>query len=275
MLPVPSPLRMQFEAYLRSREVPLAERGAYGKLLRFYLDFCLKYHFPEELRGSLSPFLQKLKEKRQTDTQLQQASRALALYYELLYSEAERTDGHLPQALIPVDEVIDGSAYAPVLSVQEVNDHQTTSIPAVKTYGGASQLPVLHANEPAISFETSTSLSPSEISRSEPGCEPVSSSHSDGKTTGCSWRAIFTRLAEEIQVRHYSPKTLKNYTLWMRQLQTFTRSKDPELLSSIDVKEFLTHLAVTTTLAGLSLFGFPLEACGNDVGSVCRRIEPI
>ena len=63
-------------------------------------------------------------------------------------------------------------------------------------------------------------------------------------STGVSWIAVYTRLANDIQVRHYSPKTLKAYTQWVRHLQTFTRSKDPESLSSADVREFLTCLAV-------------------------------
>jgi site-specific recombinase XerD len=51
-------------------------------------------------------------------------------------------------------------------------------------------------------------------------------------------------LANDIQVRHYSPKTLKAYRQWVRHLHTFTRSKDPAALSSTDVREFLTWLAV-------------------------------
>ncbi len=67
--------------------------------------------------------------------------------------------------------------------------------------------------------------------------------------TGASWVAQFTRLVEEIQVRHYSPKTLKTYRLWLRQFQAFTRSKPPESLSAADVKEFLTWLAVKKEVA--------------------------
>jgi hypothetical protein len=67
--------------------------------------------------------------------------------------------------------------------------------------------------------------------------------------TGASWVAQFTRLAEEIQVRHYSPKTLKTYRQWLRQFQAFTRSKPPESLSAADVKEFLTWLAVKKEVA--------------------------
>lgn len=54
----------------------------------------------------------------------------------------------------------------------------------------------------------------------------------------------YTGLEEEIRVRHYSPKTLKNYRQWLRQFQTFTRSKPTIDLNTTDVKEFLTWLAV-------------------------------
>jgi integron integrase len=64
-------------------------------------------------------------------------------------------------------------------------------------------------------------------------------------STGVSWKAEYTSLAHEIQVRHYSPKTLRAYTQWVRHFQTFTKNKDPALLSSSDVKEFLTFLTVT------------------------------
>ena len=60
-----------------------------------------------------------------------------------------------------------------------------------------------------------------------------------------SWRAAYTRLATDIQVRHDSPKTLKAYTPWVRHFQTLTRSQDPDSLSSADVREFLTCVAVT------------------------------
>lgn len=40
------------------------------------------------------------------------------------------------------------------------------------------------------------------------------------------------------------PRTLRTCTQWVRHYQTFTRSRDPESLSTQHVKEFLTHLAV-------------------------------
>jgi hypothetical protein len=65
----------------------------------------------------------------------------------------------------------------------------------------------------------------------------------EGLIYGKSWRSVYDALHSEIKIRHYSPKTLKTYTLWIRQFQAFTKSKDTQLLSSTDVKEFLSYLA--------------------------------
>jgi len=62
--------------------------------------------------------------------------------------------------------------------------------------------------------------------------------------SGASWKSEYARLADEIHLRHYSPKTLKSYQGWMRKFQAYTHSKPPESLSTDDVKEFLTFLAV-------------------------------
>jgi integron integrase len=64
--------------------------------------------------------------------------------------------------------------------------------------------------------------------------------------TGCEaeWTDVFRDLKNEIRLRHYSPKTLSSYAKWLRQFQYFTRNKEPKSLSTSDVKEFLTHLAV-------------------------------
>ncbi|MFH0997621.1 MAG: phage integrase N-terminal SAM-like domain-containing protein [Pseudomonadota bacterium] len=74
--------------------------------------------------------------------------------------------------------------------------------------------------------------------------QPVDSEKS---TTGMSWVEEYARLSNEIQVRHYSPKTLKTYMLWVRHFQTFTKSLDPKSLSTDHVKAFLTFLAVIFT----------------------------
>jgi integron integrase len=67
-----------------------------------------------------------------------------------------------------------------------------------------------------------------------------------------NWQSAFRQLSNEIKVRHYSPKTLKSYSTWVRKIQCFSKSKDPELLSTTDVKDFLTFLAVKQKVSASS-----------------------
>jgi len=67
-----------------------------------------------------------------------------------------------------------------------------------------------------------------------------------------NWQLAFRQLSNEIKVRHYSPKTLKSYSTWVRKIQYFSKSKDPELLSTTDVKDFLTFLAVKQKVSASS-----------------------
>jgi hypothetical protein len=57
MLPVPPQLETQFEDRLRRNAVPKTAHGSYKKWLRYYLNFCEKYHFPAQHRESLPEFL--------------------------------------------------------------------------------------------------------------------------------------------------------------------------------------------------------------------------
>ena len=97
--------------------------------------------------------------------------------------------------------------------------------------------------------------SPDSITASPPASAPASvptpppADHKPAPPTGTSWKAEFTGLSQEIKLRHYSPKTLKTYALWLRKFQAFVRSKSPESLSVADVKEFLTWLAVKRQVA--------------------------
>jgi len=46
--------------------------GYYKKWLRYYPDFCRKYDFGQSDRKSLTPFIDKLKEKKQTNNKSRQ-----------------------------------------------------------------------------------------------------------------------------------------------------------------------------------------------------------
>ena len=101
-----------------------------------------------------------------------------------------------------------------------------------------------------------TSYSPREPQAPTPPFPHVAEHGGDGdfgvKQSGASWIRVYNKLESSIKVRHYSPKTLEAYRSWIRQLQAFTKSKDPRLLSTDDVRDFLTFLAVKKKVSASS-----------------------
>lgn len=53
MLNLPSALRTEFERCLGNAAIPKPAHAAYAKWLRYYLDFCQKYHVPHVQQESL------------------------------------------------------------------------------------------------------------------------------------------------------------------------------------------------------------------------------
>ncbi len=94
MLAIPTALRAQFEERLLGKAIPRKTHWFFMKWLRYYLDFCRKYNFPDAKRESVAPFLRKLQEKKQTSVQQQQAVDAVALYFDLI-------EGKYPTAKLP------------------------------------------------------------------------------------------------------------------------------------------------------------------------------
>jgi hypothetical protein len=80
----------------------------------------------------------------------------------------------------------------------------------------------------------------------------ISERQNESKPGNVNWRPVYDALTAEIKLRHYSPKTLKAYTGWVRQFQNYMKNKDPHLLSTIDVKDFLTFLAVERKVSASS-----------------------
>jgi hypothetical protein len=66
------------------------------------------------------------------------------------------------------------------------------------------------------------------------------------------WNTALKSLADEIKLRHYSPKTLKSYSLWAEKIRFFVGQKPPEQLRPDDVKKFLTDLAVEKKVSASS-----------------------
>jgi integron integrase len=231
MLGIPSALQARFDERLRKAAIPEEWHGLYKEWLRYYLDFCRKYHFPDAQGESLAPFLRKLEEKGQTKGQREQAAHTIALYHEILERKGLAEKSPLQPKSGPGRDV--PLRDSKPLSRASVENEQGPAGALRMTDGGPS------VREAASEYAVRPG-------RRAPGqrARALNQSHRAKGTRGASWQAEYGRLADEIQVRHYSPKTLKSYRGWVRKFQTFTRSKTPALLSPDDVKEYLTYLAV-------------------------------
>ncbi|MBD3322847.1 MAG: integron integrase [Chitinivibrionales bacterium] len=180
MKQIPPHVKGRYDIALRDNAVPKNVQVYYRKWLRYYLDFCGKYHLNELETGNLVHFINKLRDKKQTPQQQKQAKHAISLFYGLM--GPIKTDDDL---------------------LFTNNRKRATKKHALK-----------HAN--------------------------------------ASWVPIYDELKAEIKLRHYSPRTLKSYRSWVRHFQSFTRSKDAGLLSTADVKAFLTFLAVKRNVSASS-----------------------
>ena len=105
MLAILTALRAQFEERLLEKAIPRKTHWFFVKWLRYYLDFCKKYDFPDAKKGSLAPFLRKLQEKKQTRVQQRQAADAVALYFDLI-------GGRYPTAKLPPHPKIGSGKHA-------------------------------------------------------------------------------------------------------------------------------------------------------------------
>jgi integron integrase len=80
---IPDDILRQFEKLLRCRGVSPDLYPHYRKWLRYFLDFRVKYPVLCEKSEHVRLFLEKLKEKKQTEAQRQQAAHSVSLYYEI------------------------------------------------------------------------------------------------------------------------------------------------------------------------------------------------
>ena len=101
MRQIPAHLISKFKTLLVKNEIPQKNQVHYLKWLRYYLDFCQKYHFQPGQKESLPHFVRKLQEKKQTRVQQEQAVTAIILYYEILNVKVPPNKKSRPQALSP------------------------------------------------------------------------------------------------------------------------------------------------------------------------------
>ena len=107
---------------------------------------------------------------------------------------------------------------------------------------GEEPLPKVHLTDAA------SPAPPSQRTPTQPTSQYIDAGY-QVKSDSPEWDKVMEAMTNEIKVRHYSRKTLKAYAKWSRSFQRFLKNKLPDELSTADVKEYLTYLAVKCNVA--------------------------
>ena len=84
MILLPPHLYNQYQVFCITSGIKDSERADYLKWLRYFLDFCEKYHVAGEETPRSELFLSKLQQKGQSAEKRQQAQHAVSLYFEMI-----------------------------------------------------------------------------------------------------------------------------------------------------------------------------------------------
>jgi integron integrase len=214
VLKLPDALIESYRTLLTGHALPAATVSEFEKWLRYFLDFCSKYQFADSSPQSIPLFMQKLREKNQPEPQRHRAAYAVWLYFELLKKN-----------------VAAGCPDAPPL-------HDVPTLPASAKEKSTAVVPFGEQTAPECSF-------PAPHQKASQFC----AAGYQVKSVSPQWDTLLATLAAEIKIRHYSRRTLKTYATWSRHFQRFLKNKPPQELSTADVKEYLSYLAVECQVA--------------------------
>jgi hypothetical protein len=129
---LPTNLAHQFDALLDQKGIDDPDKATYLKWLRFYWDFCHQCHYEAYLSHNLPPFLEKLREQQQSDSQRNQARQAIACFYYLqpistvtsgvlapsenLTAVSRNPDGALSSIVVPSKAIVENTATSTIPS---------------------------------------------------------------------------------------------------------------------------------------------------------------
>jgi len=214
MFLIPNEVFTRYCMYIGKRGISAIDQVQYKKWLRYYLDFCDKYPVPAANSDRVRLFCEKLQEKKQSKAQREQAAHAISLYFEMIRHDKATS----LQATVSRNEVPETKADSPE------NDSDLQIAPKLQS----AQL---------------------QQSSSRSGSSQYTEAGYQEKSRSPEWDAVLAAMAAEIKVRHYSRKTLKTYANWSRLFQRFLKDKSPQELTTADVKEYMTYLAVKCNVA--------------------------
>jgi len=251
-------LLKSYTLFLNKRGVSAGQHKDYQKWLRYYLDFCGKYNHPASNIESHDKFILKLKQKNQTLAQQKQASDAIFLYYDYINIKVGKaSDNNITLTNNPA--IILNSSQDNIISNRQVN---MPVVAAPDILQNSNQNNIKYVDNPCEFRTDEIFLTPTE-----------------------DWNRIFENLKAEIKIRHYSPKTLKAYTNWAHKFRAFLRNRAPREITSANVKEYLTYLAVRKNVSAstqnqgfnalMFLFKFVLKKeFGDHTDAVWAKTRP-
>ena len=259
MIRLPEALEVKYNMLLDKNAIPPRERPHYLKWLRYYLDFCKKKALLYAESQNIIPFTEKLKEKKQTATQIHQAEQAVKIYQSGISMDHSSEPSARPLDSAPAPSNLSEATPPSELNMPEKRGFTPELPPAISTLGNTSIFSPAPSIAPAFSEKGLDGIPVSDNPQKQKPIDssPVSESpfpehpNQTEKTPG-PWDQALLSLSNEINVRQYSPKTLKSYTLWAEKFRYYTRHKPPEELDVEDVKRFLTFLAVERKVAASS-----------------------
>ena len=217
MIAVLSNLIKLYQEFLDKKTIPPRYQSYYQKWLRYYWDFCHKYHHPATHHESLRLFKNKLRQKKQKDFLIKQASDAVSIYYEVVRVKNVDGETNTIQHKTPIK-----NRHCPVY-----NTEHAQPLPVMEQHStfrkDSPKYPRSPNSATAVSSEPAHCPSSKKISSPDPkkqvqkppvlsGQKDCKIKHADVRTgKGASWEYAFNGLRDEIKVRHYSPKIFKSY----------------------------------------------------------------
>jgi integron integrase len=252
MLSIPAEVGVCYAEYLNKRRVARSCHEEYSKHLSDFLSYCGTLPGRAGNSQRVRLFLYSLEKNNLHPQERQHAANAVSLYFQMLKE---------------MEQPFRSATANPVILADSID----TSNPNVKSFDRSDELDCCFDHScsipnagirlclsTAISAETVVSPAENKHLAPVPSYNPASfdrkSSHysETGYTVESEspeWDDLIGILAAEIKVRHYSRNTLKTYANWSRQFQRFLKSKPPNELTTGDVKDYLTFLAVKCHVA--------------------------
>ncbi len=225
MLPIPDDILRPFDAIMEEKSIPRPLRADYRKWLMYYLDFRAKYPPPDARSEQVRLFIEKLRSKKESKKQQEQAAHAISLYFAL-------DPRKKPTA----------SVVAEALASNSPQVRRTKSKKPGAALVGAAPPRAVTAQNSALS--PLVARAGAREATGMRGGKRYNEWRCLERSGSPEWDAAIDRLEAEITTRHYSRKTLKTYADWIRKFQSYLKNKPPVELSAEDVKAYLTYLAV-------------------------------